>query len=136
MAGVVPPGPARGLGALEVVPEDLASPEAINAFQKRLDGMEDRWLAAGHHAQPTAEQFKKDPENRLLQHAPQRRLSAEEIRDAILAVSGTLDRRAFGPPVPVHLTEHMQGRGRPSESGPLDGAGRRSLSSRVPRLLS
>jgi hypothetical protein len=42
-------------------------------------------------------------------------------------VSGTLDRTRFGPPVPVHLTEFMQGRGRPGQSGPLDGEGRRSL---------
>ncbi len=33
-----------------------------------------------------------DPENRLLAWFPQRRLSAEEVRDAILAVSGQLDR--------------------------------------------
>jgi hypothetical protein len=29
--------------------------------------------------------------------------------------------------VPVHLTEFMEGRGRPGESGPVDGRGRRSL---------
>ncbi|MGE5191340.1 MAG: DUF1553 domain-containing protein [Deltaproteobacteria bacterium] len=33
-----------------------------------------------------------DPENRLLSWFPQRRLSAEEVRDAVLAVSGQLDR--------------------------------------------
>jgi hypothetical protein len=33
----------------------------------------------------------------------------------------------FGPPVPIHLTEFMEGRGRPSASGPLDGNGRRSV---------
>jgi len=32
-----------------------------------------------------------DPENRLLHHFPVRRLEAEEIRDALLAVSGQLD---------------------------------------------
>jgi hypothetical protein len=33
----------------------------------------------------------------------------------------------FGPPIPIHLTSFMQGRGRPKVSGPLDGAGRRSI---------
>ncbi|MFM7261135.1 MAG: DUF1553 domain-containing protein [bacterium] len=58
---------------------------------------------------------------------PVRRLDAEAIRDAMLAVSGRLDPQVGGPSVPVHLTEHMQGRGRPAASGPLDGAGRRSV---------
>ena len=39
---------------------------------------------------------KIDPENRLLWHRPLRRLEAEAIRDAMLAVSGTLDTRMFG----------------------------------------
>jgi hypothetical protein len=68
-----------------------------------------------------------DPENRLLHRMPVRRLEAEPIRDAILAVSGRLDGRFFGPSVPVHLTPFMAGRGRPASSGPLDGDGRRSL---------
>jgi hypothetical protein len=34
---------------------------------------------------------------------------------------------AGGPGVPVHLTPFMEGRGRPGSSGPLDGAGRRSI---------
>ena len=33
-----------------------------------------------------------DPDNRLLSYYPRRRLSAEELRDAVLAVSGQLDR--------------------------------------------
>ncbi len=58
---------------------------------------------------------------------PVRRLDAEQIRDAMLAASGTLDRSAGGPSVPARLTEHMQGRGRPGKSGPVDGARRRSV---------
>jgi hypothetical protein len=46
---------------------------------------------------------------------------------SILAISGRLDRTQFGPSVPVHLTLFMQGRGRPGTSGPIDGAGRRSI---------
>jgi hypothetical protein len=45
----------------------------------------------------------------------------------MLAASGRLDATRGGPSVPVHLGEHMQGRGRPGESGPVDGAGRRSV---------
>src|SRR5262249_3117638 len=33
----------------------------------------------------------------------------------------------FGPPVPVYLTDFLEGRGRPDASGPLDGDGRRSV---------
>jgi hypothetical protein len=33
----------------------------------------------------------------------------------------------YGPSVPVHLTPFMEGRGRPSQSGSLDGDGRRSI---------
>jgi hypothetical protein len=40
---------------------------------------------------------KTDPDNRLCWHRPPHRLEAEVIRDAILAVSGTLDSRMFGP---------------------------------------
>jgi len=74
-----------------------------------------------------------DPTNRLLHSQRIRRLEGEALRDAMLAVSGRLDRTVGGESVPVYLTEHMQGRGRPAESGPLDGAGRRSLYLRVNR---
>ena len=68
-----------------------------------------------------------DPENRLLHRMPVRRLEAEAVRDGALAVSGRLDRTLFGPSVLPHLTPFMEGRGRPSKSGPLDGDGRRSI---------
>jgi hypothetical protein len=42
-----------------------------------------------------------DPENALYGRYPVRRLDAESLRDRILFVSGRLDRRPFGPPVPV-----------------------------------
>lgn len=42
-----------------------------------------------------------DPDNRLLGRFPLRRLEAETIRDAMLAVSGKLNLKPFGPPVPV-----------------------------------
>jgi hypothetical protein len=67
-----------------------------------------------------------DAENKLLHHMPVRRLEGEAIRDAILAVAGTLDRTLFGPSVPPYISSHQDGRGKP-KSGPLDGAGRRSV---------
>jgi hypothetical protein len=42
-----------------------------------------------------------DPENRWLGRMPVRRLEAETIRDALLALSGRLSNKASGPPVPV-----------------------------------
>ena len=67
-----------------------------------------------------------DPVNALLHRAPVRRLTAEQIRDSVLAVSGRLDPAAFGPSIPTFRNEFMTGRGaRPS--GPLDGAGRRTV---------
>ena len=84
-----------------------------------------RGQSTGDRGQETAEQA--DPQNLLFHRANVRRLEGEAIRDAILAVSGRLDRKQFGPSVPVHLTPFMQGRGRPAASGPLDGDGRRSI---------
>ncbi len=75
----------------------------------------------------------KDPQNLLLHRANVRRLESETIRDSMLAISGRLDLTQFGPPVPVFLTEFMQGRGRPGQSGPVDGAGRRSIYQAVNR---
>ncbi|MDG1139083.1 MAG: PSD1 and planctomycete cytochrome C domain-containing protein [Opitutales bacterium] len=67
-----------------------------------------------------------DPSNLLLHRMPVRRLQAEAIRDSLLAVSGRLDPKPFGTGVPTHRTAFMTGRGSRA-SGPLDGAGRRSI---------
>jgi hypothetical protein len=75
---------------------------------------------------PDARADQADPQNLLLHRMRMRRLEGESIRDAMLAVSGRLDRRVYGPSVPVYLTPFQDGRGRPA-SGPLDGAGRRSV---------
>ncbi|MBL7769784.1 MAG: PSD1 domain-containing protein [Flavipsychrobacter sp.] len=76
---------------------------------------------------PVAGSKEKDPANIYLSYFPLRRLEAEAIRDAMLAVSGRLDTAMYGEPVPQHITSFMNGRGKPSESGPLDGAGRRTI---------
>jgi hypothetical protein len=71
-----------------------------------------------------------DPKNDWLSHARVRRLEAEAVRDTLLAVAGQLDLSGLPdntPSVPVHLTEFLDGRGRPGRNGPLDGMGKRSL---------
>ena len=46
-----------------------------------------------------------DPANRLLSHMPVQRLRAEAVRDAILAVSGTLDQTMYGYTGPANPGE-------------------------------
>lgn len=79
-----------------------------------------------------------DADNHLWHHYPTRRLEAEAIRDSLLTVSGSLDRRLYGRPIEVP-------RSKPDPAkrlfdGPLDGAGRRSIYLRMsimdpPRFL-
>ena len=67
----------------------------------------------------------RDPANRLLSYYPTRRLEAESIRDALLAVSGRLDPQLYGRPIlPYRTAEDAAKR---FFSGPLDGDGRRSI---------
>ena len=82
---------------------------------------------------PNNKATKTDPSNTLLSHYPVRRLEAEAIRDAMLASSDQLDKKMFGRSVPVHITSFMNGRGKPSKSGPLDGDRRRSIYMEVRR---
>ncbi|MDF1659395.1 MAG: PSD1 and planctomycete cytochrome C domain-containing protein [Verrucomicrobiales bacterium] len=67
-----------------------------------------------------------DPNNEMLSRMPVKRLTGEAIRDSILAVSGRLDEKRYGLPVPTHRTAFMTGRGG-RDSGPLDGDARRSI---------
>ena len=63
-----------------------------------------------------------DPENRLLWRMPPRRLEAESVRDAVLAVSGHNDPKMFGEPVRT-LTKPSGEVAPERETGP----GRRSI---------
>src|SRR6185436_4185846 len=49
----------------------------------------------------------KDPENKLLWRFNRRRLEAEEIRDAILSVSGQLNLKAGGPSIMVPIDKGL-----------------------------
>ncbi|RMF41112.1 MAG: DUF1553 domain-containing protein [Planctomycetota bacterium] len=76
---------------------------------------------------PSSHQREADPDHRLWSWRPVRRMTSESLRDALLATAGSLDLRLGGPSVPVHLTPRMSGRGRPKNSGPLDGDNRRTV---------
>ncbi|WP_395742939.1 PSD1 and planctomycete cytochrome C domain-containing protein [Prosthecobacter sp.] len=55
----------------------------------------------------TAQGDAADPENLLLHHFPLRRLEAEEIRDALLQVAGTLDTSIGGKTIPRRNREFV-----------------------------
>jgi hypothetical protein len=97
---------------------------SVKAMIRRLV-LTDAFARSSRVADPRAVEL--DPSNVLLHRYPVRRLEGESIRDALLAISGQLDPKLYGRPIPVHLTDFIVGRGRPSESGPLNGAGRRSI---------
>ena len=71
-----------------------------------------------------------DPENRYLSHMSVRRLDADAIRDSILAASGQINFRMYGPGVNVYYTSKTEGGG---PKGPLDGESRRSVYQRIRR---
>jgi cytochrome c553 len=75
----------------------------------------------------------QDPRNEYLTRMPLRRLEAEAVRDSLLVVSGRFDSKMEGPGVDPYLTDFMPPIGRPPSSGPIDGAGRRSVYLKVRR---
>lgn len=84
-----------------------------------------------------------DPDNRLLARMSARRLDAESLRDAVLAVNGKLNLKQFGAPIPVMEDEvgqivvgieNKNGENRPGPIIPLHGEEyRRSLYVQVRR---
>jgi hypothetical protein len=68
---------------------------------KRLQRMIVTSTAYRQSSQHRPELDAVDPENRLLGRMNMRRLEAEMLRDSILATSGRLSAKMFGPPVPI-----------------------------------
>lgn len=116
--------------------EQPSHPELLDWLAKRFidEGWSTKWLireivSSGSWRQSGEVTTEADPRNRLLHHFPTRRLEAEAIRDAILAVSGRLDPQLGGPPIdPWRANEDPMKR---LVSGPLDGEGRRSIYTKV-----
>jgi hypothetical protein len=117
------------------VGEAPSHPELLDYLSRRF--VEDGWsvkklirsivmaeaFRQANRANPQAGEV--DPQNRLLHHYPARRLEAEAIRDVILAASGRLDAKLFGPS--VHPYRDKPNEDRRLFPGPLDGDGRRSI---------
>jgi hypothetical protein len=80
--------------------------------------------------EPTEAALREDPANELLSHMRVNRLDAESIRDSVLAVSGQLDLRQYGPGPEVYFVGKTEGGPPP---GPLDGDRRRSVYLRIRR---
>ncbi len=80
-----------------------------------------------------------DPANERLWRFEPRRLSAEEVRDSILAVSGSLNRETYGPSVYPELSpEVLAGQSRPGSGwgdSPPEDQNRRSVYIHVKRSL-
>lgn len=89
-------------------------------------------------ANPAA--LKKDPENEMFWRFDMRRLEAEELRDSILAATGVLNPKMFGPSILVKLPQEvLAGQSVPGagwgESSPEEQA-RRSVYIKIKRSLA
>lgn len=77
----------------------------------------------------------RDPNNLWLARRSAKRLDAEAVRDSLLALSGALEPVMHGPGVQPYIPDYATGNKVTTipESGPLDGAGRRSIYIKVRR---
>jgi len=86
-----------------------------------------------------AQALKADPANDLFWRFDMRRLTAEEIRDSILAINGSLNLKMFGPSIYVEIPkEVLAGQSRPGQNwgkSPLEEQARRSIYIHVKRSL-
>jgi hypothetical protein len=90
-------------------------------------------------SRPSESALALDPANRWFARFPMRRLTAEEVRDSILAVAGTLNLKTGGPPVfPPIAREVLAGQSVPGQGWPASPpteATRRSVYVHVKRSL-
>lgn len=77
------------------------------------------------------EALKTDPANDFLWRFDARRLAAEEIRDSILAVTGSLNPRMFGPSVFVEIPKEVQA----GQSQPGNGWGKSPAAEQARRSI-
>jgi mono/diheme cytochrome c family protein len=86
-----------------------------------------------------ADALKADPANDLFWRFDMRRLTAEEIRDSILAINGSLNLKMFGPSIYVEIPkEVLAGQSRPGQNwgkSPPEEQARRSIYIHVKRSL-
>jgi mono/diheme cytochrome c family protein len=75
--------------------------------------------------------LKADPQNDLLSHFDMRRLTAEEIRDSILAATGTLNAGMFGPGIYVDIPQEVLA----GQSKPGHGWGKSSAEEQARRSI-
>nr|WP_299388070.1 PSD1 and planctomycete cytochrome C domain-containing protein [Allomuricauda sp.] len=74
----------------------------MNEHQWSLKSLIKEIVSSGTYRQQselTPETYQRDPENELYARGPRQRLSAEQIRDQALAVSGLLSDKMYGPGV-------------------------------------
>jgi hypothetical protein len=98
------PGDLGMLGARPTHPEllDYLAGEFMRDWSlPRLHRLIMNSSAYAQESRRHADGQRLDPENKLLWHMRVRRLEGEAIRDSILSVTGRLERRPFGEPVPV-----------------------------------
>ncbi len=111
-----------GMGLVETL-EDLGSQGAVPTNQALLDYLSYKFmndynwsvkklikeimLSATYQQDSilTPEGLEKDPSNRYLARGPRVRLSAEQIRDQALVISGVLNSKMYGPPVMPYQPE-------------------------------
>ena len=142
--GIVPtPNEFGGLG------EAATHPELLDWLASEL--VEDGWRLKRLHrtivlsnayrmsSRGSRSELARDPSNRWFWRFPMRRLTAEEVRDSILSVAGTLNQKAGGPPVhPPIPREVLAGQSVPGQGWPLSNArdaSRRSVFVHVKRSL-
>jgi hypothetical protein len=70
-------------------------------------------------SQPDAANAKIDSDNQYLWKMNRQRLEAEELRDSVLATSGTLNLKAGGPPIAIPLSTEERGGMRDMSQWPI-----------------